>query len=159
MNFCRPARVYPAAPFWKKKPLLSLLLHSPFIWVIDPGAEISKCIRGKLRHSRRCRMVGGRRRLRGNDNQMPTGRNTTGRKGKLVRRTAFFSGCVKRMYFQAISTKADESFCVGVSELIPDWLRSTLSFIHLCKSFCHSLSRPSLPCPNSFMDTLSGAGL
>lgn len=100
MNFCRPVRVYPAAPFWKKS-LLSLLLHLLFIWAIDPGAEISKCIQGKLGHSRRCRMVGGRRRLRGNNNQMPTGRNTTGRKGKLMKRTAFFSGCVKRMYIQA----------------------------------------------------------
>lgn len=60
---------------------------------------------------------------------MATGKNTTGRKGKLMRRTAFFSGCVKGMYFQAISMKADESFCVCVSGLIPVWLRSTLPFI------------------------------
>lgn len=60
---------------------------------------------------------------------MPTGRNTTGRKGKLTRRTSFFTGCVKRMYFQAISMKADESFCVCVSVSIPVWLRSTLPFI------------------------------
>lgn len=83
-----------------KNSLLFLFLHSPFIWVIDPGAEISKCIRGKLRHSRRCRMVGGRQRLWGNDNQMPTGRNTTGRKRKLMRRTNLLSGVLSifRLY-------------------------------------------------------------
>lgn len=106
-----------------------LFSYSPFIWAIDPGAEISQCIRGKLRHSRRCRMVGGRRRLRGNNKQMPTGRNTAGRKGKLMKRTAFFTGPVRRTYFHgAVSMKADESFRACVSKSIPIWLTSTHPF-------------------------------
>lgn len=130
----------------KKKPFSSLALLSPsaFIWALDPGAEISKCIRGKFKHSQRCRMVGGKRRLRGKTTQCQQGGIPWGgrehRWGEPLYSVGVLWECIYRLYPEGFS----KPLCLCV------WLdnRLTLPFILSCLShaelsdsfsFSHSL--------------------
>lgn len=84
-------------------------------------------------------MVGGRQRLRGNDNQMPTGRNTTGRKGKLTRRTAFFPrGVLRESIFRLYPQKrmkVSVFVCLRGYQSDSEALYLSFCLTYLCKSF------------------------
>lgn len=136
---------------------LSLIL-TPSISPIHPGVEISKCIRNKFRQNQRPNSV--KEVKTGSEWHMPRGRNSV-RRGQKQRSEG--AGPHFRPYwalYLCVCVRAHLCLCVLNMKF-----HNGSPFLIWKPLFCTPLfllflfSPPSLSSPNSFMDSLTGAGL